>query len=98
MHCSVIGTKSPDVNRRFFDVLIKHGNLQFAVDVGVKATNVTRLERLVRNADAFVGIYPFPSDDESRAESGYGTTITVPQTTRVFRYRINKHNCRAAGS
>ena len=33
--------------------------MQFAVDVGVKATNVTRLELFVRQSDAFVGIYPF---------------------------------------
>ncbi|MFL6201170.1 MAG: toll/interleukin-1 receptor domain-containing protein [Thermoanaerobaculia bacterium] len=108
--------KSPDANQRFFDVLSAHGNLHFEVDVGIKATNVTRLELFVRDADAFVGIYPFPSEDDVRPDSEtalkasryfrleldlvlrsrrpaivfvdarYGTAITVPKTTRVFRY------------
>ena len=58
--------KSPEVNQRFFDLLTAYADIQFEVDVGSKPTNVTRLERFVRDADAFVGIYPFPSNDDGR--------------------------------
>jgi hypothetical protein len=58
--------KSPGVNQRFFDLLAAQAHVQFEVDVGSKPTNVTRLERFVRDADAFVGIYPFPSTDDAR--------------------------------
>lgn len=76
--------KSPDVNQRFFEVLATYGNLQFEVDVGTKATNVTRLERFVRDADAFVGIYPFPSDDDARPDFE-----AAMQASRYFRLELD---------
>ncbi len=51
--------KAPAVNEYFFRLLSKSAYIEFEVDVGSAATNVTRLERLVRDADGFVGIYPF---------------------------------------
>jgi hypothetical protein len=51
--------KAPAVNEYFFRLLWKSAHVEFEVDVGSAATNVTRLERLVRDADGFVGIYPF---------------------------------------
>ena len=76
--------KSPDANQRFFDALSAHGNLQFEVDVGVKATNVTRLEVFVRDADAFVGIYPFPSEVDVRPDSE-----TALKESRYFRLELD---------
>jgi hypothetical protein len=76
--------KSPDANQRFFDVLSAHGNIHFAVDVGGKATNVTRLELFVREADAFVGIYPFPADDDNRPDSE-----TAYKASRYFRLELD---------
>ena len=60
--------ESPFANQHFFDVLTQFADIQFEVDVGTKATNVTRLERLIRDSDAFVGIYPFPSDGGARPD------------------------------
>jgi hypothetical protein len=51
--------KAPAVNEYFFRLLSKSARVEFEVDVGSAPTNVTRLERLVRDADGFVGIYPF---------------------------------------
>jgi hypothetical protein len=51
--------KSPEVNEYFFDIFnAAAANPQFSVDRGTIATSVTRLERLIRGADAFIGIYP----------------------------------------
>ena len=76
--------KSPDANQRFFDVLSAHGNVQFEVDVGVKSTNVTRLELFIRGADAFVGVYPFPSEDDGRPDAD-----TALKASRYFRLELD---------
>ncbi len=67
--------KSPKTNLFFSDLFAGRVEVQFEVDVGISLkkvvdgqivvveklpTNVTRLERMVRGADAFVGIYPLP--------------------------------------
>lgn len=54
--------KSPDVNLYFFDIFSHSSEIQFDVDIGSAPTCVTRLERMIRNSDAFIGIYPFPGD------------------------------------
>jgi hypothetical protein len=56
--------KSPDVNLYFFDIFSLHSEVQFEVDAGSAPTCVTRLERMINNSDAFIGIYPY-SDDTS---------------------------------
>jgi hypothetical protein len=56
--------KSPDVNLYFFEVFCKMAEIQFEVDEGVLATCVTRLERMVRSADAFIGVYPYPEAND----------------------------------
>lgn len=70
--------KSPEINLRFFDLFSKAAQVQFSVDAGDLATNVTRLERLVRSSDAFIGIYPLsaepsevPSVEDMRKDSRY---------------------------
>jgi hypothetical protein len=70
--------ESPRVNLHFFGILSEAAKVHFSVDRGTLATNVTRLERLVREADAFIGIYPLSLDpgeafsvDELRKESRY---------------------------
>jgi hypothetical protein len=63
--------KSPQTNLFFFELFARQAQLQFGVDEGVSyqpisggalvrslPTNVTRLERMVQDADAFIGIYP----------------------------------------
>jgi hypothetical protein len=70
---------SADVNLTFFELFERADlALQFEVDVGTFATNVTRLERMVRNSNAFLGIYPYsgefdvaPSIESLKKESRY---------------------------
>ena len=63
--------KSPETNLFFFSLFAGKADIQFEVDAGVEyrpvsagevvnqlPTNVTRIERMVRDANAFIGIYP----------------------------------------
>jgi hypothetical protein len=69
--------RSPEINRYFFNLFADEATIQFTVDRGAYHTNVTRLERFMRDADAFVGIFPVPQDkgqlsgSELRNESRY---------------------------
>ncbi len=63
--------KAPAVNLYFFKLLSRNIEIQFEVDSGSLATNVTRLERLVKKADAFLGLYPYdevPAGQPSQTE------------------------------
>lgn len=60
--------RSPKVNLYFHKVFEEEAaEVQFEVDVGSTPINVTRLERMVRDCDAFIGIYAFPGDPMKRA-------------------------------
>ena len=61
--------KSPEVNLYFHELLAESAQIQFEVDIGSLPTNVTRLERMIRDADAFIGIYPFPGDPKKTASA-----------------------------
>ena len=52
--------KSPLENLYFFNLFGEIAEVQFEVDEGLSVVNVTRLERMIRDCDAFIGIYPFP--------------------------------------
>jgi TIR domain len=60
--------EAPCVNQYFFQ-LFSSTNLQFEVDKGKFSTNVTRLERMIRDADAFMAIYPFDDDGAQEASN-----------------------------
>ena len=65
-HFSATATNIPEINEYFYKIFADAAaNPQFAVDPGKFPTSVTRLERLTRGADAFIGIYPFPDDAET---------------------------------
>jgi hypothetical protein len=70
--------KAPEVNEYFFQLFSRAANVEFEVDAGSLATNVTRLERLIRDADAFIGIYPF--------DDGGPETPTSPDVAKAARY------------
>jgi hypothetical protein len=75
--------KSPEVNEYFFQwFAAAEANPQFAVDQGTIATSVTRLERLIRGADAFIGIYPFPDDVEATSDRAW-------RESRYFRLELD---------
>jgi TIR domain-containing protein len=59
--------KSPAVNTYFYELFAEAAELQFDVDHGTGSTNVTRLERMIRDTDAFVGIYPFEPEEPQPA-------------------------------
>jgi hypothetical protein len=54
--------KSPQDNLYFFNLFGEIAEVQFEVDEGLSVVNVTRLERMIRDCDAFIGIYPFPGN------------------------------------
>ena len=56
--------KSPDVNLYFSEIFHEFAQVYFEVDAGPKPISMTRLERMIQNADAFVGIYPFPDPED----------------------------------
>jgi hypothetical protein len=60
--------KSPEVNLHFFELFSSVGEVQFKVDRGTSRISMPRLHRMVRDADAFIGIYPLPGSLESRPD------------------------------
>jgi len=74
--------KSPEVNEYFYKIFADAGaNPQFAVDPGTIAMSVTRLERLIRNSDAFIAIYPFP-------DAAIVTAERLKNASRYFRLEL----------
>ncbi|MGV9723442.1 TIR domain-containing protein [Nocardia beijingensis] len=57
--------RSPDVNLFFWRIIRKVQPVAFRVDEGLTFTSPTRLERMMRDADGFVGIYPLPGDPQA---------------------------------
>lgn len=76
--------KSPDVNLFFFKLFEDIAEIQFEVDEGTFATNVTRLERMIRAADAFLGIYPFPGSPEEAQQPE-----ELRKASRYFRLELD---------
>jgi hypothetical protein len=70
--------RSSAANLALFSAFGDLATVQFEVDAGSFPTNVTRLERAIRRANAFVGIYPLdvppdraPTPDELQQASRY---------------------------
>ena len=72
--------KSPEVNLYFFEIFHEFADVYFEVDVGQKPICMTRLERMIQNADAFVGIYPFPDPANE-----FPTREKLLEASRYFR-------------
>ncbi|MFJ9838964.1 toll/interleukin-1 receptor domain-containing protein [Kitasatospora sp. NPDC101155] len=94
--------RSGDINLFFWRIISAVQEVAFRVDEGVLFTSVTRLERLIRDADGFVGVYPLPGDPQEswdlaalRQEARYfllelGIAIRAQRPAIVFcdhRYR-----------
>ena len=74
--------ESPEVNEYFYQwFAAAEANPQFAVDKSER-TSVTRLERLIRGADGFIGIYPFPDGEEA-------TIDRLKYRSRYFRLELD---------
>ena len=74
--------KSPEVNLHFFDIFSQVAEVQFEVDEGSTVMNVTRVERMIRNCDAFIGIYPFPGDSRE------ATRDALSKASQYFRLEL----------
>jgi TIR domain-containing protein len=80
--------KSPEVNLSFFRLFSEQSEVQFEVDQPrgpneeALALNVTRLERMIRSADAFIGIYPFPDATAAPAPG------TATESSKYFRLEV----------
>ena len=61
--------KSPEVNLYFHKLFAETAEVQFEVDESDGDLNVTCLERMIRDAHAFIGIYPFAGDPDEPASS-----------------------------
>ena len=75
--------KSPEVNLYFFDIFRQFAQVQFEVDKGVSALSVTRLERMIQRADAFIGIYPFPDEDQ------FPPKTSLLKASKYFRFELD---------
>jgi hypothetical protein len=65
--------KAWPVNLYFFRLFEEMAEVQFDVDEGVTATNVTRLERVLRGCDAFIGIYGCDTESPALAPEQLST-------------------------
>ena len=70
------------MNEYFFSLFEGIGIPLFQVDEGIKTTCVTRLERMVRDGDGFIGLYPFPSESDPNAEN-------LREASRYFRLELD---------
>jgi hypothetical protein len=77
--------KSADTNLHFFNLFSSAGKeVQFKVDEGAQRISMTRLERMVRDADAFLGIYPYPEAPAVRP-----APADVRKASRYFRLELD---------
>jgi hypothetical protein len=76
--------KSPRVNLFFFELFSKVAEVQFEVDEGKGDLNVTRLECMLRDADAFIGIYPFAGTPDD-----LGKPDALKKLSKYFRLEID---------
>ena len=74
---------SAKVNLYFFDIFRQVGQVQFEVDEGSGTISMTRLARMVRGADAFIGIYPLPVPPDQRV-----TAEQLRSASQYFRVEL----------
>jgi len=77
--------KAREANEYFYDLFSKSCQIVFDVDKPNKPTSVTRLERFIRNADAFIGFYAAAEHPPDQAISR-GEAIKL---SRYFRLELD---------
>jgi TIR domain len=75
---------APEVNLFFYELNSAIATIAFRVDHGKFATSTTRLERMIRDADAFVGVWPLPGEPDV----GWDRTDLANQS-RYFRLELD---------
>jgi TIR domain len=73
-----------DVNVFFHKLISTVATIIFRVDRGKFQTSTTRLERMIRDADAFVGVWPLPGD----ARAAWDRDAMAVES-RYFRLELN---------
>lgn len=73
-----------EVNLFFYELNSAIATIAFRVDRGKFATSTTRLERMIRDADAFVGVWPLPGEPDA----SWDRTDLVNQS-RYFRLELD---------
>jgi hypothetical protein len=75
---------APDANLFFFELISTVARIAFRVDAGKYRTSTTRLERMIRNADAFFGVWPLPGDPRADWDSD-----RLADESRYFRLELD---------
>ncbi|SHN46259.1 TIR domain-containing protein [Cryptosporangium aurantiacum] len=82
--------RSPEINLRFFDKVAELTDLRFEVDRKGLRLSTTRLERLIRNTDYFVGFYPLRGDLETMSRDDLVRSATYFQLELEMAARARK--------
>jgi len=75
---------APAVNLFFYELNAKSATISFRVDRGKFSTSTTRLERMIRDADAFVGVWPVPGEPDASWDQD-----ALAQQARYFRLELD---------
>ncbi|GAB3937625.1 hypothetical protein GCM10027614_16160 [Micromonospora vulcania] len=76
--------RSSAVNLRLFDLIDEVADVQFEVDRGLRATSTTRLERMIRDVDMFIGMYSLSDDPFERPPAK-----DLARATRYFKLELD---------
>jgi hypothetical protein len=75
---------APAVNLFFYELNATSATISFRVDRGKFSTSTTRLERMIRDSDAFVGVWPIPDDPDASWEQD-----ALAKQARYFRLELD---------
>lgn len=75
---------APEVNLFFYELNSKIATIAFRVDRGKFSTSTTRLERMIRDADAFVGVWPLPGEPDANWDQA-----ALANQSRYFRLELD---------
>jgi TIR domain len=79
------GYRASAINLYFYRLFSPLAQLTFEVDVPKTTLNVTRLERMIRNVDAFIGIYAYDHDPQDGTPSHHD----LMAASRYFRFELD---------
>ena len=75
---------APPVNLFFYELNSNIATITFRVDLGKFSTSTTRLERMIRDADAFVGVWPLPGEPAASWEQ-----VDLMKQSRYFQLELD---------
>jgi len=75
---------APEVNLFFYELNSAIATIAFRVDRGKFATSTTRLERMIRDADVFLGVWPLPGEPNANWDR-----TDLANQSRYFRLELD---------